>query len=61
MNRSKYRMWHVSFVPMGYIWFQGSDKPTFSFMRVVLRRYSAIEGGWIYARLGTRKLGDYTR
>lgn len=60
-SRSKYAIWHVAFVPLDLIWFQGEDKPSFAFMRVVLRRYSASEGGWIYARLGTRQLGDYTR
>lgn len=61
MTRSKYKMWHVAFIPVDLIWYQGEDKATFAFLRFVLRRYSATEGGWIYARLGTRQLGDYTR
>lgn len=61
MTRSKYRMWHISFVPLDLIWFEGEDTASFAVLRFVMRRYSATEGGWIYARLGTRQLGDYTR
>ena len=60
ITRSKYRLWHVAFVPLDLIWFQGSTRPSLAFFRFVLRRYSATEGGWIYARLGTRAVGDYT-
>lgn len=56
----KYRAWHVAFVPLELIQFQGAERATFAFLRFVLRRYSATEGGWIYARLGTRAIGDFT-
>lgn len=61
MVRSRYRRWHLAFIPFDIIYFQRSPRPSLAFCRFVMRRYSSGEGGWIYARLGTRVSGEMTR